>query len=68
MLQHAAEGGVFHRAAGADRDAGQRIVGHGDGQAGRVLEQFVEFSDQRTATGQDDALINDCLLYTSRCV
>src|SRR3546814_3805485 len=26
LLEHAAKGGVFHRAAGADRDAGQRVL------------------------------------------
>ena len=41
-LQHAAELLFLQRAAGAECDAGERIVGNGDGQAGLVAEDFVK--------------------------
>ena len=55
MLEHAAKGGVFHRAAGADRDAGQRVIGHRNRQAGRILEHNTPeefFTNPQTARAQ----------------
>ena len=58
-LQDAAEDFLFHRPAGAERDAGQRIVGDGDRQAGLVAQHLVEPLEQRAAAGQHDALVDD---------
>src|SRR5690606_6034218 len=51
--------GVLHCAARTDRNAGQRVFGNGDRQAGRIAKKFVEFPDQRAATGQHYALVYD---------
>src|SRR3546814_8813541 len=40
-----------------DGDAGQRIFGDGDGQAGLVAQLVVQPLQQRAAAGQDDALV-----------
>src|SRR5438270_7180246 len=56
-LEHAAELLFFERAAGAERDAGERIVGDGDGKAGLVAQHLVEALEQRAAASQNDALV-----------
>jgi hypothetical protein len=50
---------VLERPAGAERDAGQRIVGDGDRKPGLVAKHLVEPLQQRAAAGQDDALVDD---------
>jgi hypothetical protein len=44
---------------GAERDAGQRLVGDGDRQAGGVAQHEVEIAEQRAAAGEHDALVDD---------
>src|SRR4029453_14937796 len=58
-LEDAAELLFLERPSGAQRDAGQRILGNRDRQAGLVTQHFVEALQQRTATGEDDALVAD---------
>ena len=58
-LEDAAELLFLERPAGAERDAGQRILGDGDRQAGLVAQHFVEALQQRAAAGEDDALVAD---------
>src|SRR3569832_2241079 len=53
--QHAAEDFLLERTAGADRDAGQRIVRDRDRQARLVPQHLVEALQKRAAAGQDDA-------------
>ena len=50
---------LLEAAAGAERDAGQRIVGDRDRQAGRMAQHEVEIAEQRAAAGQHDALVDD---------
>src|SRR3546814_3371309 len=57
--EDAAEDFLFQRPASPQRDAGQRIVGDGDGEAGLVAQHFVETLQQRAAAGEDDALVDD---------
>jgi len=47
------------RAAGAERDARQRVVGHRHRQPGRLAQHVGEFVEQGAAAGQDDALVDD---------
>src|SRR3954447_11952598 len=56
-LQHAAELLFLQRTAGAERDAGERVVGHCDGQAGLVAKDFVEALQQGATAGQHNPLI-----------
>src|SRR3954447_16192238 len=58
-LEDAAELLFLQRAAGAERNAGERIVGDGDGKAGFVAQHLVETLKQRAAAGEDDALVAD---------
>lgn len=58
-LQHASEDRVLHRAAGADGNAGQRIFGDRDGQAGLVAQFIVQTLQQRAAASQNDPLIHN---------
>src|SRR5262245_17927785 len=51
--------GQLEDAAAAAGDAGQRIVGDDDRQAGFLHEQLVDVLEQRAATGQDDAALGD---------
>src|SRR3546814_18146963 len=53
LLEPAAKGGVFHRAAGADRDAGQRVLFDGHRQAGRVVQTFVHLAEHLATTGYE---------------
>ncbi len=57
--QNAAEDFLLERPAGADGDAGQGIVGDGDGKARLVAENLVQPLEQGAAAGQDDALVDD---------
>src|SRR5215210_4835436 len=56
-LQDAAELLFLERPAGAERNAGQRVVGDRDGKAGFIAQHFVEALQQRPAAGQHDALV-----------
>src|SRR5690349_13003639 len=56
-LQDAAELLFLQRAAGAERDAGERVVGDSDGKACFVAQHFVQSLEERAAAGKDDALV-----------
>jgi len=56
-LKHAAELLFLERASSAERDAGEWIVGDGDGQPRLVAKHLVESLKQRTAAGEDDPLV-----------
>src|SRR6476646_827182 len=58
-LQDAAELLFLERAASAERHAGERILGDRDRKARLVPKDFVQALQERTAAGQDDALIAD---------
>src|SRR3954471_13430804 len=58
-LEDAAEDFLFHRPAGADRDAGEGIVGDRDRKAGLVAKHLVQPLQQGAAAGEDDALVDD---------
>jgi hypothetical protein len=49
----------FEDTAGAERHAGQRVVGNRDREPGSVPDYQVEIGEQRPASGQHDALIDD---------
>ncbi len=49
----------FQTAGGAERDAGQRIVGDGDRQTRGGPQHVVEIAEQRTPAGQHDPLVDD---------
>ncbi len=51
--------GILQNTARAQRDAGQRIVGDGDWQAGFVAQNLIQIGQQRTAAGQYNALVHD---------
>src|SRR3954452_15783061 len=56
-LQDAAELLFLERTAGAQSNAGQRIVGYSDGQTGLVAKDFVEPLQKCAAASENDALI-----------
>src|SRR5205085_10054878 len=58
-LQDAAEDFLFHRAPGAQSDAGQGIVRNRHRQAGFVAQHLVEALQQGAAAGEHDALVDN---------
>src|SRR4051794_22694277 len=58
-LKDAAKLLFLQRSASAERNAGERVVGDGDGKAGLVAQHLVETLQERSSTGQDDALVAD---------
>src|SRR5438477_1338867 len=41
------------------RDAGHRLVGNRDGEAGLLAKQLVQATEEGSATGEDDSLVDD---------
>ena len=58
-LDFAQQAEIREHLAGPEHDRCQRIVGHGDGQAGFFADALVEVLDERAAAGKDDAAIGD---------
>src|SRR3712207_9578662 len=56
-VQHALHrADLLEAAARADGDAGERVLGHGHGQPGRVAQDEVEVAEERAAAREHDAL------------
>src|SRR5690606_6362727 len=50
---------VLERPAGAERDAVQRLLGDGDGEARLFAERKIEIAKERAATGEHHAIVDD---------